>query len=448
MTRLNSTNDDNSVIVSNHALGAMLSRSKVQRTKQRHMALDTVPISEPARALVTDLAIDLAVAIGKRPLKPFKGALGAILGDLLAAAALDAEMPSYRALSAGAFTGQAVGFRPFTTVMNGLVGCGLVNKSPGVFKRNGTGIASQFWAGIALLDRVGAHGISIHNYPDHFASIGRVGFIPFAIVRRAERRSFAGEARGRNMPVDWKAPAVIAAKAQVDGINCYFAKVTIAGGTHRGFKRMFGAGNDPAFKWNMGGRLCSLGDSYQALKSADRAKMKLNEEAVVEIDIKGSHLTIVNALLGFCDHRHDPYEIDGIPRSVVKAWVTMTLGYGRFHQRWSNEAIRKYGKDNNGASLTADYPLLEIRSALIDHLPQVGRAIAEGIGWAKLQYIESCAIIDAVDELAHKHDIPALPVHDSLIVPVSALEKAKQVLSACFERHVGIKPTLEIKHGL
>lgn len=445
MTERIALNSTTLTIVSQADIRRLLTPPCVRRTGQRYMGLDKVPVSDAAQALVQRLSFDLARVIDRRPLMAFQRAVGAILGDLMTAAGRDPETRSYRSSRPESFTGQQVGFRPFTDGMRAMVATGLVWKSPGFFKANGRGEAAQYRATLSLLNQANVFGVRPDNRQEHFASIGRMGFIPNAIVLRAKRRSYDGDVRGANLLVDWLHPKVAEAKRQVDGINAYFENVDVAGAEHKGFKRVFGAGDDPAFDWDMGGRLYSLGDGYQAIKSAERRLILLNGEPTLEVDIKGSHLTIVHALLGIRNDKPDPYAVEGLPRSIVKSWVTMALGYGKLQQRWSEKARSDYARDHDGASLAADYPLMDIRPTLIDALPEVSLALANGIGWAKLQYLESCAVIDAVDQLAYRHDIPALPVHDSLIVPVSKLETTKAVLSACFEQHVGVQPRLEVK---
>jgi hypothetical protein len=71
-------------------------------------------------------------------------------------------------------------------------------------------------------------------------------------------------------------------------LNDFLARFEITGGEHYGYIRVF---NNQS--WKKGGRLYSPGDgSYQQLKEEQRHKMTINGEAVVEIDIKASHLTI------------------------------------------------------------------------------------------------------------------------------------------------------------
>jgi hypothetical protein len=65
------------------------------------------------------------------------------------------------------------------------------------------------------------------------------------------------------------------------------------GGEHYGFTRNF---NNRS--WKKGGRLYSVGGGYQRLSEKKRLEMTINGEAVVEIDIKASFLTIYHARLG------------------------------------------------------------------------------------------------------------------------------------------------------
>jgi len=208
-------------------------------------------------------------------------------------------------------------------------------------------------------------------------------------------------------------------------------------------------GDQPGFDLNMGGRLVSIGNGYQNAPPAMRAEMMLNGERVAELDIKGSHLTIVHAKLGNRCDRADPYDIPEMPdRWVVKKWVTMVLGNGKFHLKWPKKATAEYTEREGliGRSLETDYPIADVHALLRRNLPEIDAALDQGLTWARLQYLESCAVIDAVEQLALEHDIPALPVHDSIIVPASKISVAEQVLSACFERNVGVTPKLERKY--
>jgi hypothetical protein len=117
--------------------------------------------------------------------------------------------------------------------------------------------------------------------------------------------------------------------------------------------------------WNKGGRLYSQGeDSYQRLHKDERLKMLIDGQPVVEIDVTASFLTILHARCGKpLDLSRDPYEIEGLPRSVVKTWVTMTLGHDKFHTRWPREISADY-LEEHGKKIGTVHPLRDVQQAV------------------------------------------------------------------------------------
>ena len=76
------------------------------------------------------------------------------------------------------------------------------------------------------------------------------------------------------------------------------------------------------------------------MKQQDRARMRIGGEEVVEIDINASYLTILHGISGFAlPERDDIYDISGIDRAIVKAWITSTIGHHSFHSRWPKNAL-------------------------------------------------------------------------------------------------------------
>jgi hypothetical protein len=61
-----------------------------------------------------------------------------------------------------------------------------------------------------------------------------------------------------------------------------------------------------------------------------------------------------------------------------------------------------------------------------------------------LMFRESRVIISTMLRLAREHNIPAAPVHDSLLVPRSKEEIAEQILNEQFTQIIGVKPTLKV----
>jgi hypothetical protein len=58
-------------------------------------------------------------------------------------------------------------------------------------------------------------------------------------------------------------------------------------------------------------------------------------------------------------------------------------------------------------------------------------------------YLESEAIIGAMLALTRDHQVPSLPVHDSLIIPASKFKHAKEALIQNFRKQTGVVPRLE-----
>ncbi|MCF8710423.1 hypothetical protein L3X40_21585 [Rhizorhapis sp. SPR117] len=250
---------------------------------------------------------------------------------------------------------------------------------------------------------------------------------------------------GLIMDVDMSCPTVIAHARQVNDINAFMSRQHIDPDCHYAFHRLFNQGDAAGFNWNKGGRLYSLGGGYQSYPQTDRKLIKINGEPVVEIDIRASHLTILHALMKIpFDPSTDPYGIADLPRSVVKSWVTMTLGNDKFQEKWSDGAKERF-QEEFGQKLQAEYPLKETRTKILSRLPILSNWETSPYRWGELQYLESCAIIDAVHKLAMVHKVCALPVHDSLIVPISQQAIAEKVLKEEFNRHIGVVPIITVK---
>ena len=62
--------------------------------------------------------------------------------------------------------------------------------------------------------------------------------------------------------------------------------------------------------------------------------MRIGGEEVVEIDINASTYHLAWHLSGYAlPERDDIYDISGIDRAIVKAWITSTIGHHSFHSR-------------------------------------------------------------------------------------------------------------------
>ena len=63
--------------------------------------------------------------------------------------------------------------------------------------------------------------------------------------------------------------------------------------------------------------------------------------------------------------------------------------------------------------------------------------------WARLQFVESEVIVGSLLSLIRLHSIPALPIHDSILVRQEDAVLAKETLSRVFRSHTGIVPVYQ-----
>ncbi|QNE30754.1 hypothetical protein F1C10_01360 [Sphingomonas sp. NBWT7] len=388
-----------------------------------------------------------------KPSTSFKAALGAFVSDLFRIVADQELSYGYHVMSPGAFTKEPVGYKPFRSVIQGMYEFRLIDYQRGFREHTGAGAkaqAARFRATDKLLEMAAAYGITPANAYLHFGFMPRPSALRNPVTLKTARR-FGREPQSMTFDLgDGKAKQIA---EQVNELNAFFAKQEITPNCHYAFVRMFSRGDQSAFNWDQGGRLYSVGfGNYQQLAGKRRTiaqpvirqDIRINGEETVELDIKASHLTILHAMAGIPLPNHpDPYIIPGFDRGVVKTFVTMTLGYDRFHKDWTDNAVATYRK-KTGQDLRA-VPFGAVKEAVLSAIPLLKSWPDSPIRWGDLQFIESEAVIDAVHTLAFEHGIPALPVHDSIIVPARYKELAIKALSEKFAAYVGVRPTIDAK---
>lgn len=239
-------------------------------------------------------------------------------------------------------------------------------------------------------------------------------------------------------------PSSVSARLEreVHEINAFLSNIEISGANHRGFKRVFNEGHNKDYEWNKGGRLYSLGeDNYQLLKKTKRSSITIDGEPISELDIRASHLTILHGLLGVpMVPDKDPYEVNGVPRGVVKGWVTMALGKGAFPKRWSTSQVEELQKEQ--ISVSKEFPLKKITPIILQSMPLLQKWEPKKITSLDLMYAESQAILGTVLELMRCHQIPSLPVHDSLIVQRRQAPLCKKIMVEYYEQLFGVTPVI------
>jgi hypothetical protein len=123
-------------------------------------------------------------------------------------------------------------------------------------------------------------------------------------------------------------------------------------------------------------------------------------------------------------------------------WVTVRFGTKGTRTRWPPEAIERYAEDNNGADL-CEFKIKDVEKQFCRKFPLMDSWGDLKETWADLMWLESEAVVSTVI-LLMRSGVPSFPVHDSLIVPVSAAEMAKDVLSNNYNYVCGVTPVLVV----
>lgn len=397
-----------------------------------------------------------------------------LLHDLLSIASRGDNAYSYTSLHKDSFIKRYVSYKPFIRLFEGFRNAGFIEVIPGFYIRDGNGCgighATRLRATPILFEFLLQYGITPSNYGDHFRPLANT---PGKVRDPVRVRGYKGsdyrkpDRKGSILALDLSDPKVSVLIGRVQKLNTFYSGHRFEGCIFEGLFQQFNHDKNPGFDFDKGGRLIALGN-VQNMERKDRPGIRINGEAVAEVDVSASHLTIAHVMLGIpILAAGDLYAVPGIAeRDVVKMFVTITLGIGHLAKKWPKESKVRYlrkvlGIDNRAdpetgkeardytteemGRLQKDYPIAKVREAVANHLPILKQWETSGLTWANLQYRESLGLIATVEELAYKYGIPALPLHDSVIVPVSQVELVKKVMQEAFLEHAGVRIRVTVK---
>jgi hypothetical protein len=413
--------------------------------------------SKAAKALVAAVCAQVAAFEDEHGTKKYKpgqavdDAVGAFVADLLVAQS--GEKPRvwmYRSLHAKGFSGGPVGHRVFIRVLGALKGLGLVEHAAGVakFVNFGSGPiayerkAARFKATPSLLQLATRYRVPLQSANTHFSFKYELPNEPLQKRKAKLTQTYTSRQVG-GLPMTFDHTETSRKlEADVRELNEFLARQHIEGGVHQGYVRIFQNGDDPSFNWDYGGRLYSRpGDTnYQILSQKKRLKMRINGQAVAEVDLRASYLTIFHALHGAqLDLNSDPYRLPGFGeagRDVVKRWMVATFGSPKPISQWPTALLKGYKDDNHKPLDRKRYPVKLVREEALAQHPLMARwgepFNGRVLTWGDLMFRESVVVVSTMLELMRDHDIPSLAIHDSLLVPQSAINTTATVLKARF----------------
>jgi hypothetical protein len=291
------------------------------------------------------------------------------------------------------------------------------------------------------------HGVLIPEIQDHFYIEFEMPSELIQLTKPAGATQDTATARGM--------------RSEVVELNAHFAAHKLEGARHIGWVRKFHGASSDKYMLNRGGRLYSQppmpATNYQNMPQEQRLKLRMNGEPVSEIDIGASYLTIFYAAHGKRIEMNDAYSNivgpDALDRAIVKFWVNASFGNSSLISKWSPNLKKAFAKRYREDGWTIDNKKYSVRSVrektLACHplLGQWGTQTAPNMPWSygHLMFSESRVIISTMLRLAREHNIPAAPVHDSLIVPRSKKVIAYRILDEQFTKIIGVVPTLKLR---
>lgn len=451
-----------------HASSSILTSGNIISLEDRYsanfMSLRRGPISTEAKAWVQALLDTIVLPAGKISDKPSSHekalvAIGALMADLMdcQGGRKDGGPPlcGSRGMSRRHYPAAILGFGfdIFVQVVAALKDAGLLvtaigqprwttwSNPQGQDVTSTKGLVTRFRLTEAAVEGAEVHGVPVRDWEAHWGQSGATAVPaassePLVVLRGRKVRDGAKKPSAPDLPVDLTDPVVASFHADLQELNAFLGRQTITGFAFAGIRRIWNDGDVPGSEWRRGGRFASLpgGDAYEAMSAERRLKrIRINDRPIAEVDIRACHLTLLYGLLGAeMLGDQDPYAVDDLPRAIVKDWVSQAIGLGRTDfTRWSAAAKAKYESSNPGRSLRADFKLSYIGTRIVCRHRVLERLKPGELDSVGLMFHEAEVLSCAMRRL-RLQGIPALPIHDGLITPISDVEAAKGAMAQAF----------------
>jgi hypothetical protein len=358
--------------------------------------------------------------------------------------------------------GALIGNRVFWGLVDALHEAGLVALRKGTrgigveldpgdwwYSRAFGGQPSKVWPTETLLELAAQHGVTPNAVASDWpvsrkAETKRINVAPDRLVTCLTFRD--------DTPVQLPPEQCAQAEAMqrdVALLNAIVAQVEIRGCRAPAFRRAF------RHDLRLGGRYYAVGNgSFQGMPEEERARITINGEPTVEVDIHACNLSIFLALTGTRElPAGDLYEFvklpDGTPnaRDAVKEWFVETFGNGRLVAHWARstpEQIKSIRPSVIRAAALRAYPTLANLTAIIppDLAAELAALPAEERGKAVGLYLThwEARVIEGALGYLRACEVIGLPMHDALIVPARAAKQAREAISGAFGAYLKVAP--------
>jgi hypothetical protein len=292
---------------------------------------------------------------------------------------------------------------------------------------------------------------------------------------RAEKRFRGEEYRDGSRPAAIRVPPAVQSTpayqtdlAVVKDLNTFLQAQDLrapdGSPAFRGFRRVYSVPREAArgdlenYAWDRQGRLYA---TFQMRPKEDRVKdgcpeggrlsLTIAGEPTAEIDLRASHLTALYGMFGFALPEGDdlygavihPETGEAIHRDLVKEIATMMISnLGNVPKRWPEEKLGKLIR--KFPTLLTDYPASTVGQALLAAHSVLGAWKDSKMTGHHLVYRESKVLVETMLR-AKDLGFGVFGVHDSLLVPRSRAEEAKEILLAAYEAVFRIRPRVKVE---
>ena len=188
--------------------------------------------------------------------------------------------------------------------------------------------------------------------------------------------------------------------------------------------------------------------SYQGMPKKTRLDtIRIDGQVCGEVDVVASIPSVLFGIYAKGDNLPDrdcsDYYADvaslvpALTRGAVKAIFASSLGTGGLNKvRYPDKFKEDFPE------IVSKAPWKEVRSAMLEAMPQIELLKPRHMDWAYLNYLES-EVLRVTMEKLQTLDVGFLPLHDALIVPVESMIVAKETFSQTFNEQLGVWPIID-----
>ncbi|CDN57058.1 Hypothetical protein RG1141_PA02230 (plasmid) [Neorhizobium galegae bv. officinalis bv. officinalis str. HAMBI 1141] len=178
--------------------------------------------------------------------------------------------------------------------------------------------------------------------------------------------------------------------------------------------------------FDLHGRL--YGGTWQNLPKEKRYLLSVNGESLADLDYSSMFIQLAYHVAGQCAPQGDLYAIPGLElhRKAVKSALVSLLFRKTPAARLPTE-VRK--------QLPLDWDMPRFKAAAAVHHAPIAHLFDTNVGH-RLMALEGNILVDVLLRLTNM-DVPALPMHDGIMVPQSRKHEAQRVMEEVSAEHLG-----------